>query len=76
MPNTVIEAQSCGLPCIVSDTITKEVNICGQVTFLPISKTDFWTESIINTEMYRRTQKGLDGYDINTIAKQFIELLI
>ena len=33
MPNVVIEAQSTGLPCIISNTITKEANITGLVIF-------------------------------------------
>ena len=27
MPNTVIEAQATGLPCLIADTITKEANV-------------------------------------------------
>ncbi|MCI8375940.1 MAG: glycosyltransferase family 1 protein [Lachnospiraceae bacterium] len=34
MPVTLIEAQCCGLPCIVSENVTKEVDM-GLVSFLP-----------------------------------------
>ena len=34
MPNTVIEAQVSGLPCVISDTITSECNVSGLVQFI------------------------------------------
>ena len=36
MPNVVLEAQAVGVPCLISDNITKEVDITGLVTFLSI----------------------------------------
>ena len=33
MPNTVIEAQATGLPCLISDSITKEADITGLVVY-------------------------------------------
>ena len=44
MTNVVIEAQATGLPCIVSDTITRECNITEQVKFisLKLAKYNKW----------------------------------
>lgn len=57
MPNTVIEAQATGLPCIIADAITKEANITGLVKYLPIGDADLWSDAILQTEI--KTKKLL-----------------
>ena len=46
LPVVTIEAQACGLPCLVNDTITKECNV-GLVDFLPLSA-EIWIDKICN----------------------------
>lgn len=48
LPLTLVEAQFSGLPCIVSDSITKECNL-GQCEYLPTQDKDIdlWVQSII-----------------------------
>lgn len=52
-PNVLIEWQINGLPCIVSDRITKDVNITKKVFFLPIDPGSprLWVNQIVNTEL-------------------------
>ncbi len=38
LPITVIEAQACGLPCLISNKITQEVALTDIVCFLPITQ--------------------------------------
>ena len=38
LPVSLVEAQASGLPCLVSNTITKEVDITPTIHFLPINK--------------------------------------
>lgn len=47
LPYVVVEAQTAGLRCIISDRITSEVDITGNVSFLPLlNNADNWGEAI------------------------------
>ena len=39
LPGTVLEAQTSGLPCLVSDSVTREVGVTDLVDFLPLKET-------------------------------------
>lgn len=60
MPNTVIEAQATGLPCVIADTITKEANITGLVQYLPLGDAKHWASCV--EQAARREQ--MDTHDI------------
>ncbi|MBQ4153932.1 MAG: glycosyltransferase [Clostridia bacterium] len=80
MPNTVIEAQATGLPCIISDTITKQANITDLVEYLPLSEpTSIWADraiAVINDTRKETKQNFIDNkYDIEGVAKQFVKLV-
>ena len=48
MPNVVIEAQATGLPCLISDAITREANITSIVKYISLSATTKeWAETLI-----------------------------
>lgn len=47
LPVALIEAQTAGLPCVVADTITREADKTGNMTFLPIDRgTAVWEETL------------------------------
>ena len=78
MPNTVIEAQTSGLPCLVSKNITSDCNITGDVCFLPLSDNiNLWIDSIhFNNEKRREKQFNYikkANYDIEDVVKIFVE---
>lgn len=80
MPNTVIEAQATGLPCVIADTITREADITGLVQYLSLESTpEDWARaalSAVNTERVDTTQAFMDhGYDIEGVAREFMQLL-
>ena len=70
MPNVVIEAQTNGLKCLVSDTITKEVGITDLITYKSISdEPRIWADSI--GEMLSQKNKPREKYVHDIIAKGY-----
>lgn len=53
LPVVGIEAQANGLPCLFSNTITKELGLNGNVYFLPIDDRNKWIEHIENNRSIR-----------------------
>lgn len=76
MPNTVIEAQACSLPCVISDTITREANICKKVTYLPLDDPAAWGSAISTAVSGGRTSADMSAYDIKTVSQQFCRLCL
>ena len=79
MPNTVIEAQATGLPCVIADTITKEANITGLVQYLSLNASaEIWADAAIMAIGPRQDTKEkmtAAGYDIHNEVRQFAELV-
>lgn len=81
MPNVALEAQTSGLPCLLSDTITKEANVTGLVTYLPIDNgTAPWVAAIEDTATYQRApmteQMKAHGYDIDAVKDEFVQFCL
>lgn len=80
MPNTVIEAQATGLPCVIADTITTEANITGLVQYLSLSlSASEWAKVVLNAVRTKRKETYNDfarhSYDIESVAKEFVSIL-
>lgn len=80
MPNTIIEAQATGLPCVIADTITREANITGLVDYLSLSSApSYWADKVVSlSELERRNTHDdfvTNGYDIESVANKFIKLV-
>lgn len=80
MPNTVIEAQSTGLPCVIADTITPEADITGLVTYLPLTDSpEHWAQKALALAGEERRDTAPDflahGYDIESVAKELTGLI-
>ena len=83
LPLVMVEAQVAGLPCIVSDAITSESNISGNVTFLPINDASLWGEVISDKLNNKNTNRGLmseklkdSDFDINHEALRLESILL
>lgn len=71
LPNSIIEAQATSLPCIISDTISKEVKITDRVVALSLDKSDsYWAKVVLDKSTEERkdmckeiTEAGFSIYD-------------
>lgn len=75
LPVSLIEAQSAGLPCIVADTITKEVKVTNLVEFLSLTQSvDYWTKQILKYSDDDTRENTFDemkqaGYEMESSVK-------
>ena len=82
MPNTVIEAQATGLPCVIADTITREAGVTECVRFKSLhDSAESWADKTLSLfdkdkadrSFYSDKMKNA-GYDIDSCVKQFVKL--
>ena len=78
MPNTVIEAQTSGLVCVISSSITKEVALTNNVTFCNLNEKKSWIDNIKLSTDRENTYKSIQrkGYDIAAVVETFLNYII
>lgn len=76
LPVSLIEVQANGLHCVASDRVPPEVNVTGNVIFLPL-EVNKWSDCILtNQEQYMARDEGAQekvrraGYDIKKASKE------
>ena len=79
MPNTVIEAQATGLPCVIADTITREADITGLVQYMPLGDAADWAKTVLSAIRSERREVYdcfvEQRYDIAGVVDHFSELI-
>ncbi|RKL66434.1 glycosyl transferase family 1 [Salipaludibacillus neizhouensis] len=72
LPVVLVEAQAAGLKCIVSDTITSETDVTGQLDFKSLKTSpEKWATAILNSSVRHRdnaTDMREKGFDTVTMA--------
>ena len=67
------EAQASGLPILCSNTITKDVDVTGLCSFLPLDDINAWVDAIQTIDVSKRTDVSNliieSGYDVRTTTK-------
>lgn len=78
LPVTVVEAQASGLPCLLSDRVTEDVNLTRSIDYLPIDQgINIWVNKVLNMSKEReldapdKVRKA--GYDISDTADMIQE---
>ena len=74
LPVVCIEAQASGLPCVISETVTRETNISGTVRYVNKENINEWVQEIMNqahSERKSNQQKLItSGYSIEQEANK------
>lgn len=77
LPVTVVEAQAAGLPCLVSDRVTKEVGISNVIHYLSVDQgTQSWIASLEKISLIRKDVSGQiseAGFDIRFTASRLAD---
>ena len=71
LPLVAVEAQASGLPCVFSDTISRQSDICGHSQFISLEEPDEWIDAIKNCQIgrYDNRKRLIDaGFDVATTA--------
>ena len=78
-PVSILEAQASGLRCIVSDSITRTVDVTG-ISYLPLENR-VWTREILNTKLNKKSQRISNNdmmqksvFSINYLIDQIMDL--
>lgn len=73
LPVVLVEAQAAGLKCIVSNTITKETDVTGRISYLSLNdSSEEWARYILSASVeHSNTLEEIknNGYDTVTMAQ-------
>lgn len=79
LPISALEAQAAGLPCVFSDTITRDIQMSPNSTFVSISSPKQWCDAMLQAAGLEKTDNSeairKNGYDIREEAEKLMYYL-
>lgn len=80
LPITLVEAQAAGVPCVVSDTVSKEAKLTDLVSFVSLEDSvDLWADRILSYQGYckksYKSQLEEKGFGIGQLKKKVNDIL-
>lgn len=80
LPFALVEAQAAGVPCVVSDTVSREAKLTDLMQFLSLDDdVKIWAEKILEYREYKKISKAEQltekGYSLQTMEKNIREIL-
>lgn len=81
LPVSVVEAQAAGLPCFISDAVTREVDVSDRATFLPLDAGPrAWAERVLSPAPDSRVDVAdlvrKAGYDVKATAHNLMDFYL
>lgn len=81
LPLTLVEAQCAGLPCVVSDLVTRESKLTNLVSFCGIDRAELFVEALVSVGAVNREQASDEaiaevraaGYDVTDNAETLVK---
>ena len=77
LPNVALEAQAMGVPCFLSDTVTRETD-CGLCTFLPLEEGPVrWAEAVAayrEEHGRRKIPADMDAWDHRAVVQEYLRI--
>lgn len=77
---STVEAQACGLPCVLSATVSEETDISGVVDFISLKESSkVWADAIVRQSKRKvldpTEQIACHGYEISNAAENMYRIL-
>ena len=78
LPVTLVEAQAAGLPCVIADNISSDVDITPLVTRLPIDDPEIWAEELSKEHPRQDVTEDIirSGFDIKSSVEKISKLYL
>ena len=80
---SALEAQSCGLPCLCSDRLSKELDVTNTLCYLPIDKgAPIWSEAVLHSWAQERDALAMNqcvaqsAYCVKTQNREVLQIML